>query len=449
MPRLSVVVITYNEERNIGRCLRSIQDVADEIVVVDSLSTDKTEEIARSYGARFIQHTFEGYIEQKNWATSQATYDHILFLDADEALSEELKNSILEVKKNWKYDGYTFNRLTNYCGHWIHYTSWYPSRKLRLFDRRKGKWGGINPHDEFIINENTKIKHLKGDLLHFSYYSIDQQIKQINNFTNILAESYYKRCLLPNFYWHVLFHPLWRFFRDYFIKRGFLGGFYGFIISLNGAFEVYLKYLKLYHKIKSQKKLPPYKICFYSNSIFKNTQNSWMEDYILHLKEKGFSTVVVAPGNSFLIDFAQQSNIHFFKLNKRKNIIDFTNIFTTLRFIKFLKTYKIATLIIDNQSNERIPLFCARMARVKQIILHAKNANYKANVSNRQHLYFKQIIDTPVIKNEYNFQTLLINLYRIIHTDVNKNSCEIDFERIDEAIGCKVIPFDNEKGEML
>src|SRR6056297_3319413 len=172
--KISVVIITFNEEKNIKRCLASIQDVADDIVVVDSYSDDRTEALCKSYGARFITHTFHSHIDQKNWAITQAVYPHILSLDADESLSAELKESILEVKKDWEYDGYYFNRLTNYCGKWIRHTTWYPSRKLRLWDSRKGSWGGINPHDQFILEPGCTRKYLKGDILHYSYYQLDE-----------------------------------------------------------------------------------------------------------------------------------------------------------------------------------------------------------------------------------------------------------------------------------
>src|ERR1035437_3751774 len=132
MIQLSVVIITYNEEYNIARCLESVKTIADDIVVIDSFSTDKTKEICESAGVRFVQHKFEGHIEQKNWAITQAKFPHILSLDADEALDGTLIKSILEVKNNWKYDGYYMNRLTNYCGKWIYHCGWYPDRKLRL-----------------------------------------------------------------------------------------------------------------------------------------------------------------------------------------------------------------------------------------------------------------------------------------------------------------------------
>ena len=174
MPKLSAVIITYNEQKNIRRCLESILDIVDDITIVDSYSTDETEEICREYGVSFVRHPFEGHIEQKNWAISHAKYPHILSLDADEVISDQLKKSILEAKNNWKYDGYYFNRLTNYCGKWIRHSSWYPSRKLRLWDSRRGSWGGMNPHDRFILEKGTTKKFLKGDLLHYSYYSITE-----------------------------------------------------------------------------------------------------------------------------------------------------------------------------------------------------------------------------------------------------------------------------------
>ena len=147
---ISAVIITYNEELNLERCLLSLQGIADEIIVVDSFSTDKTVEIAKNFGAHVFQQVFLGYVEQKNFALSKTNYLHVLSLDADEEISEKLRESILEVKENWTHDGYYFNRLTNYGGKWIKHTSWYPSKKLRLWDKRKGEWGGMNPHDKFI-----------------------------------------------------------------------------------------------------------------------------------------------------------------------------------------------------------------------------------------------------------------------------------------------------------
>lgn len=140
--KLSAVIITYNEEDNIERCLESLEKTADEILVVDSFSSDRTAEICKSKGVEFIQHSFEGHIEQKNYALSRASNDYVLSLDADEALSDKLIQSIRAAKQNWSTNGYSVNRLTNYCGKWIRHCGWYPDKKIRLWDKRKGTWGG-------------------------------------------------------------------------------------------------------------------------------------------------------------------------------------------------------------------------------------------------------------------------------------------------------------------
>ena len=242
--KLSVVVITLNEEQNIGRCLESVREVADDIVVVDSYSTDRTMEICKEAGARFIQHTFHSHIEQKNWAITQARFPHILSLDADEALSDQLRESILKVKKSWSHDGYLFNRCTNYCGTWIRHTTWYPSRKLRLWDSRKGSWGGINPHDRFMLEPGTSQQKLNGDLLHYSYYSVPEHHQQLEKFATIQAaemKSRGKRATAVD----AVMHATWRFINDFIIRMGLLHGTKGFTISRLGAKEVWLKYRKL------------------------------------------------------------------------------------------------------------------------------------------------------------------------------------------------------------
>lgn len=243
--KISAVIITFNEEQNIGRCLDSLNALADEILVVDSYSTDKTEHICSNKGARFIQNPFNGHIEQKNFAVSKAEHDYILSLDADEALSEELRKSILHVKNNWSYDGYSLNRLTNYCGKWIRYCGWYPDRKLRLWDRRKGSWGGVNPHDHVIMQRNSSTSHLSGDLLHYSYYTTKQHIAQINSFSDIAAHAAFEKGRKSHLVIDILLNPLFTFVKKYFLKLGILDGYYGFVISINSAFGKFLKYIKL------------------------------------------------------------------------------------------------------------------------------------------------------------------------------------------------------------
>jgi glycosyltransferase involved in cell wall biosynthesis len=245
MIKISAVIITFNEEKNIARCLESLQGVADEIVVVDSFSKDKTKEICESYNVKFVEHKFDGHIEQKNWAITQATFPHVLSLDADEALDETLKKSILEAKSNWQFDAYSMNRLTNYCGKWIHHCGWYPDVKLRLWDSSKGEWGGDNPHDKYeLFDKKSPTKHLKGDILHYSYYTLEDHYKQVNYFTDILSKAQFKRGKKAPII-TMLMSPIVKFNKDYFIKLGILDGKAGFTICRISAYATFLKYKKL------------------------------------------------------------------------------------------------------------------------------------------------------------------------------------------------------------
>lgn len=251
MIRISAVIITFNEERNIAGCLQSLEGIADEIVVVDSYSTDATETICKSFNVRFLQHPFEGYMQQKFWACEQAKYDYILQLDADEQPSEELKRSILEAKADWKADGYSFNRLTSYMEKWIRHSGWYPDAKLRLWDRRKGAWSGINLHESVKMNENAVVAKLKGDLLHYSYYSIQQHLNQINSFTEIAAKEGVAKGKNTSLI-VIIIKVAWKFKRDYIFKLGFLDGYYGFVVCSMSAYNTYVKYLKM-RELKKQK----------------------------------------------------------------------------------------------------------------------------------------------------------------------------------------------------
>jgi len=250
--KISAVIITFNEARNIVRCLRSLEGIADEIVVVDSFSTDETEMLCKSFNVRFLQHPFEGYMQQKSWACEQAEFDVILSLDADEQLSDQLRNSILDVKSDWKSDGYSFNRLTNYLGKWIRHCGWYPDTKLRLWDRRKGAWSGINLHESVKMNVNTRETKLKGDLLHYSYYSIQQHLSQINSFTEIAAREGIIKGKNSSLF-IVVFKSVWKFKRDFIFKLGFLDGYYGFVVCSMSAYAVFVKYIKM-RELKKEKK---------------------------------------------------------------------------------------------------------------------------------------------------------------------------------------------------
>jgi len=244
MTRLSAVVVTFNEERNIGRCLESLRAVADEIVVVDSFSTDNTEAICKQHNAKFIQRKWEGYSATKNFANNAASHDWILSIDADEALSEELRKSIVEVKLQDKPPACSFNRLTNYCGKWIRHAGWYPDVKVRIFDRRTASWQGSIHEELRFTTRPFPITHLEGDLLHYSYYTVDEHLKQTEKFTTLAAQSLFESGKRSNVF-KLYTSPAAKFVQSYFLRLGVLDGYYGYKVSSISAYSNFLKYRKL------------------------------------------------------------------------------------------------------------------------------------------------------------------------------------------------------------
>ena len=246
-PFLSVCVITGNEEDNIGRCLESVA-FADEIVVVDSFSTDRTMEIARTFTDRVFQHRWMGYIGQKAIARNLARGEWILFVDADEAVSPALREEILAMLRRGvpdRIDGFDFPRQVWYMRRWIRHGDWYPDAKLRLFRKARGRCCGIEPHER--IEVQGEVRHLRAPLFHYTYDDIADQVSTMNRFSSISARSEGRRepsaaALL----WGMLMHPPFRFFRCYFIKLGFLDGVAGLVIASSAAFSTFLKYAKLW-----------------------------------------------------------------------------------------------------------------------------------------------------------------------------------------------------------
>lgn len=250
--KISGVIITYNEQENIERCLTSLKGVCDEILVIDSFSTDNTISISESLGAKVIQNEWKGFLDQKNFAQNEAAHDYVLQLDADEELSAALKSSILSIKKSWSADGYFFNRFTNYCGKWIKHSGWYPDAKLRLYDRRKGNWQGLDPHPEVIMQQGASTVSAKGDLNHYSYTSYEDHINRSAKYAKQAALAMKEMDKTPSIA-KLIFSPFYRFINDYFLRGGFRDGFEGLIICRTASYYTFLKYmyLRLIHKGKS------------------------------------------------------------------------------------------------------------------------------------------------------------------------------------------------------
>jgi glycosyltransferase involved in cell wall biosynthesis len=239
--KITATIITLNEERNIARALESLR-CADEILIVDSGSVDRTIELAQNLGARVIEAGWKGYAAQKNWAAEQAAHDWILSLDADEALSEALEAEIWNLKKSGpRCDAYTMPRLARYLGRWIMHSGWYPDRKVRLYHRRKAKWVGEFVHES--VKVEGRIGHLESNILHFTCDSLSEHLRTLDRYTTLAAQEIAARKVRVSLL-RMVFDPAWTFFKAYFLQRGFLDGLEGVTIAYMAAFYTFLKYSK-------------------------------------------------------------------------------------------------------------------------------------------------------------------------------------------------------------
>jgi glycosyltransferase involved in cell wall biosynthesis len=244
MSTISFIVITYNEQKNIGRCLESVSSIADEIVIIDSYSKDSTESICNQYKAKFIKRAFTDYADQRNAAFQLATMDYLFFLDADEELSATLKNSLLQLKKSgMHHDAYKLNRFNNFCGKWIKHGMWYPDMLVRMVRNGKGTWTG-RIHEIMQIAPGASVQKLKGDLLHYAYTNIESLVFKCNHYTTLQAvQMFEQNKKAPLFKLYI--NPIWAFFSGYFLKLGFLDGWEGYLIHRTIAFQTMIKYAKL------------------------------------------------------------------------------------------------------------------------------------------------------------------------------------------------------------
>ena len=243
LTKISGVVIAFNEEAKIGRTLSSLRQVCDEVLVVDSFSTDSTPGICRDLADRFVQSSWQGYRVQKQFATDQAAHDWVLSLDADEVLADDLQSELLAWKgEEHRSDGYYIPRTALFMGRWIRHTTWYPDFQLRLFRRSKGKWEGGRVHESFKLSGS--VGKLSGHILHYTYDSVSDFLAQLDRFSGLAAQDLWdagRRVGLG----HLALHPPATFLKNFVLKRGFLDGVPGFSVSMLSAFTVFFKYLKL------------------------------------------------------------------------------------------------------------------------------------------------------------------------------------------------------------
>jgi glycosyltransferase involved in cell wall biosynthesis len=254
--KISAVIITFNEEKRLEGALTSLDGVADEIIVVDSFSSDGTVRIARKYTDKVIQRKWTNFADQKNFANGKASNSWILSLDADERLSPELKEEILQIKQEGaECAGFSMPRRVYYLGRWIRHSGWYPDRKIRLFQKDKAIWQGEYVHESLVVDGS--VQRLKGSLHHFTYQDIRDHLARINAFSDLGAQKLYAQKKKGRWY-HLAFLPLFRFIKSYFFRAGFLDGFAGLVISVLSGYTIFVRYAKLREIWKKGERIEPF-----------------------------------------------------------------------------------------------------------------------------------------------------------------------------------------------
>ncbi len=240
--KLSVVIITKNEEQNISRCISSVLDLADEVLVYDSGSTDQTVQIASNLTAKVIRGEWHGFGPTKKLASQLAKNDWVLSIDADEEVTEKLKNEIFQKLNNLDpQSAYAVPRSSYFLQHWIRYGGWYPDYQIRLFNKKFSKWNESIIHEKI---EALKIERLCENLNHYVFKNVSSQIQANDRYSSLLAEK--MKLEGRHFNWfHFLTKPYVKFFECYFLKLGFLDGYAGYVIAKNASYSVFLKWVKL------------------------------------------------------------------------------------------------------------------------------------------------------------------------------------------------------------
>lgn len=251
MDKISAVVITYNAAATIGECVDALKKVSDEIIIIDSFSTDNTAEICRQKDIIFIQQHWPGYGPQKNSGISKALYDYILSVDADEIIDAELAASILAEKKTGLNNHYAFRRLNFYYTQFVRHGAEKPGPIIRLFNKNSAYWDDKPVHETLVVKDDMKTKILNGFLLHYSYDSISHHIEKANTYTSLSAEGLMAKGK-KNYLFKMVFSPPVNFFINFFIRGGFRDGMSGLILATFSAHATFIKYAKLWEMYRKK-----------------------------------------------------------------------------------------------------------------------------------------------------------------------------------------------------
>lgn len=361
--KLSVVIITLNEEKNIGKCLDAAWQVADEVVVIDSFSTDRTKIICEEKKAIFVEHRFDGHIQQKNFAIKQASNDYVLSLDADEVLSDRLISSIEKVKQEPLFDAYTINRMSFYVDRFIKHGHWFPDKKIRLFKKGTGNWGGRNPHDLFELVENKKAPILKGVLYHYTFNSIFEHIRQVNNFSEIgagqLQDQAYLFLIIK-----AIFSPIWGFLYGYIVRLGFLDGWYGLTIAVLSSTETFLKYAKAIVQLKVLNKSSFDVIHISSMKTWRGGEQQ-VANLLLGQQKEGLRVFMIVAKGSELRHFCESNVIPYTEINFRNGF----NIFAAFKIKSLSVRFKAKIVHMHCSPSHTLSIFSKLFGNTANLIL--------------------------------------------------------------------------------
>lgn len=310
--KFSAIVITYNEEKHIGTCLDRLLEVTDDIIVIDSFSTDATPEICRQKKINFVRNRFINFAKQRIAGVQFAKNEYVLYVDADEYLSDELIRSLKNVSSSLgEFDGYRMNRKNLYCGKWVRFGGWYPDRKTRLCHKERIYWMDSYVHEKLFIPPNARLKKLDGDLIHDNIHSIDEHKRKVDRYTTAAAQELFDKKIKPNWF-QLVVKPLAKWIETYLIRLGFLDGYYGWVIASQAARYQYLKYHKLKALFGLKRSAPVMKILHLSSEMTWRGGEQQMAYLIEELeKQKGLKQYVLIKKNSAFEKYCKSEGLSF------------------------------------------------------------------------------------------------------------------------------------------
>lgn len=362
--KISAVIITLNEEKNIARCIQSLLPVVDEIIIWDAFSTDRTKEISETLGAKVFQYAWEGYSISKNKANDVTTGDYILSIDADEELSPALKQNLLKIKPSLKNEAYVFTRINNYCGTWIKHSGWYPEYKTRLFKKGDAHWVG-EIHEQLEFKTKPEFLIVMGDLLHYSITSVEHHVQKIFLYSKLTAQKDYQNGVRPSLIFHGILKPTFHFFKNFILQRGFLDGYKGFVIAQMASFERFLRYVKLKELYKNRYKEKPLRVIQLSSEATWRGGEQQIAYLIGELKHKGVESIAIVKSKSSFETHCKDSGIPYYSLPFQNSI----DLYTAWRLRTIAKKERASLVHIHSSKSHSIAVFSTLLGLKAPLVL--------------------------------------------------------------------------------